>query len=37
MAQDTRSICRTILKLDDAEIEQLARDGVLELAEELTT
>jgi crotonobetainyl-CoA:carnitine CoA-transferase CaiB-like acyl-CoA transferase len=37
MAQDTRSICRTILKLDDAEIEQLARDGILEIAEEPTT
>jgi crotonobetainyl-CoA:carnitine CoA-transferase CaiB-like acyl-CoA transferase len=34
MAQDTRSVCRTILKLSDDEIEQLAEDGVLEFAEE---
>jgi crotonobetainyl-CoA:carnitine CoA-transferase CaiB-like acyl-CoA transferase len=34
MAQDTRSVCQTILKLSEAESEQLAEEGVLELAEE---
>ncbi|MBJ7337135.1 CoA transferase [Mycolicibacterium sp.] len=34
MAQDTRTVCRTILKLDDAAIDQLARDGVLALPQE---
>jgi crotonobetainyl-CoA:carnitine CoA-transferase CaiB-like acyl-CoA transferase len=33
MAQHTRSVCQTILELTDAEIDQLAQDGVLELAE----
>jgi crotonobetainyl-CoA:carnitine CoA-transferase CaiB-like acyl-CoA transferase len=33
MAQHTRSVCRRILELSDGDIEQLARDGVLELGE----
>jgi hypothetical protein len=32
MAQHTRSVCHTILELSDADIDQLAEDGVLELA-----
>lgn len=32
MAQHTRSVCQTILELSDADIDQLAEDGVLELA-----
>jgi crotonobetainyl-CoA:carnitine CoA-transferase CaiB-like acyl-CoA transferase len=34
MAQDTRSVCHTILELNDADIDQLAQDGVLELRKE---
>jgi crotonobetainyl-CoA:carnitine CoA-transferase CaiB-like acyl-CoA transferase len=37
MGQHTRSVCQTILELSDAEIGQLAQDGVLELAEEPKT
>jgi crotonobetainyl-CoA:carnitine CoA-transferase CaiB-like acyl-CoA transferase len=37
MAQHTRSVCQTILELSDADIDQLAEDGVLELAEEPKT
>ena len=37
MAQDTRSVCRTVLELGDAEIDKLAADGVLELAGEPQT
>jgi hypothetical protein len=37
MAQDTRTVCRTILKLDDAAIDQLALDGVLALPLEWST
>jgi crotonobetainyl-CoA:carnitine CoA-transferase CaiB-like acyl-CoA transferase len=37
MAEDTRSVCRTILELGDAEIDQLAKDGILELPEEPRT
>jgi crotonobetainyl-CoA:carnitine CoA-transferase CaiB-like acyl-CoA transferase len=33
MAQHTRSVCHAILKLSDADIDQLAEVGVLELAE----
>jgi crotonobetainyl-CoA:carnitine CoA-transferase CaiB-like acyl-CoA transferase len=33
MAQHTRSVCQTILKLNDADIDQLAEVGVLALAE----
>jgi crotonobetainyl-CoA:carnitine CoA-transferase CaiB-like acyl-CoA transferase len=34
MAQDTRSVCQSILKLTDEDIDQLAEEGVLALAEE---
>ncbi|KBZ61136.1 CoA transferase [Mycobacterium marseillense] len=34
MAQDTRSVCHAVLKLSDTEIDQLAREGVLELSDE---
>ncbi|MDT5008221.1 MAG: hypothetical protein QOJ24_5397 [Mycobacterium sp.] len=37
MAQDTRSVCRTVLELSDAEIDQLAGDGILALPTETTT
>jgi crotonobetainyl-CoA:carnitine CoA-transferase CaiB-like acyl-CoA transferase len=37
MAQDTRSVCRTVLELSDAEIDQLAGDGILALARDTTT
>ena len=33
MAQHTRSLCQSILELSDADIDQLAEDGVLELAQ----
>lgn len=33
MAADTRSLCRTLLDLSDTDIDKLAEDGVLELAE----
>jgi crotonobetainyl-CoA:carnitine CoA-transferase CaiB-like acyl-CoA transferase len=36
MAQDTRSVCHAVLKLSDTEIDQLAREGVLELSDEST-
>jgi crotonobetainyl-CoA:carnitine CoA-transferase CaiB-like acyl-CoA transferase len=37
MAQQTRSICRTVLELDDSEIDQLVDQGILELAGAPTT
>jgi hypothetical protein len=37
MAQQTRSICRDVMQLSDSEIDQLAADGILELAEEAAT
>jgi crotonobetainyl-CoA:carnitine CoA-transferase CaiB-like acyl-CoA transferase len=33
MAQHTRWVCQTILELSDAEIDQLAEGGILELSE----